>query len=379
MDFSLTPEQKELKSVVADFADQVVAPLAHTVDTTGRIPSEIIDKARDLNLFGIPFPKETGGWGAGYLGLVIAVEEIARVCASTAFVITGHIGPTEILSIYGSAEQKRKYLRPLVRGECLSAFAATEPGAGSDIGATATIAQETAEGWVINGHKIFVSNADRANFTVITAVTRGRGRLKERISTFWVPSGIPGFTIGSRYNKFGMRGVSNYEIFLDNCVLPRESLIGEEGSGYDQALDALSRTRLGAAALSVGIARVCLESSLSYAAKRVQFNRALSKFQAIRFKLADMAVDLELARLMTHKGAWMLDSGIPHRQEAAMAKLYASEIASRAANQAIQIHGGAAYTTDYSQERYLRDAKLMELAEGTSEILRLTIAKQLGC
>jgi Acyl-CoA dehydrogenases len=379
MDFYLNEEQEKLRMKVAEFADQIVSPLAPIIDRTGQIPSEIIEKAVDLGLFGLPFPKAYGGSEVGYLGLVIAVEEIARVCASTAFIISSHLGPTEVISLYGSPEQKERYLSMLVQGKYLGAFAVTEPGAGSDMAASSTHAQQTADGWNINGHKIFVSNADRADFTIITAVTEDTGRAKDRLSLFLMPSGIPGFTVGSRYNKLGMRGVSNYEIFFDDCIIPLDNLVGERGTGYFEVLEILSRTRLVAAALSVGIARVCLKSSLDYAKQRVQFSQPLAKFEAIRFKLADIATNLELARLMTHKAAWLLDNNKPHRKEAAMAKLFASETASNAANQAIQIHGGAAYTTDYSQERFLRDAKLMELAEGTSEMLRILIAKQLGC
>lgn len=379
MDFYLNEEQEKLRLEVADFADQVVGPLAPIIDRTGQIPSEIIEKVGEMRLFGLPFPKAYGGRDLGYLGLAIAVEEIARVCASTAFVISSHLGPTKVISLYGSPEQKERYLSMLVQGKCLGAFAVTEPGAGSDMAASSTLARQTADGWVINGRKIFVSNADRANFTIATAVTEETGRTKDRLSLFLIPSGIPGFTVGSRYNKLGMRGVSNYEIFFDDCALPPDNLVGKRGAGYFEVLEILSQTRLVAAALSVGIARVCLESSLDYAKRRVQFGQPLAKFQAIRFKLADIATNLELARLMTHKAAWLLDNKKPYRKEVAMAKLFASEAASQAANQAIQIHGGAAYTTDYSQERYLRDAKLMELAEGTSEMLRISIAKQLGC
>ena len=379
MNFYLTEEQERLRKKVAGFANQIVAPLAPIVDKTGMIPSEIIDGARELNLFGITFPKTLGGGEAGYTGLVIAVEEIARVCASTAFAIASHIGPAEAISLFGSARQKEDYLVPLVQGKCIAAFAVTETGAGSDMTAVTTRAAQTGDNWTINGRKIFVTNADRAKLVVIAAVTEDTGRPKERMSLLLVPSGIPGFTVGSSYLKMGMRGVSNHEIFFDDCKIPLENLLGTRGNGYFQILDVINRSRIAIAALSVGIARACLESSLSYAKYRRQFGQPISKFQAIRFKLADMATQLELARLMTYKAAWLVDNKRPHRKESAMAKLYASEIASLAANHAIQIHGGAAYTTDYPQERYLRDAKLVELAEGTSEILRITIAKQLGC
>lgn len=380
MDFYFTEEQEKLRQNVVDFANQVVAPLAHIVDKTGRIPSEIIDKAVEINLLGIPFPTTFGGRGVGYVGLAIAIEEIARVCASTALVIASHIAlATEAISLFGSPRQKEDYLVPLVQGKYLGAFAVTETGAGSDMSAIATHATQSGNSWVINGEKNFITNADRAGLVVVSAITENSGRAKERLSLLVVPSGIPGFTIGSRYDKLGMRGVSTVEIFFDNCQIPLENLLGTRGNGYFQAIQVLNRGRIAIAALSIGIARACLESSLSYARKRKQFGQPLSKFQAIRFKLADMATQLELARLMTYKAAWLVDNNKPHRKEAAMAKVFASEIAVQAANQAIQIHGGAAYTTDYPQERFLRDAKLMEIAEGTSEILRITIAKQLGC
>jgi len=380
VDFYFSEDQEKLRQNVVDFANQVVAPLAHIVDKTGRIPSEIIDKAVEINLLGIPFPTTFGGRGVGYVGLAIAIEEIARVCASTALVIASHIAlATEAISLFGSPRQKEDYLVPLVQGKYLGAFAVTETGAGSDMSAIATHATQSGNSWVLNGEKNFITNADRAGLVVVSAITENSGRAKERLSLLVVPSGIPGFTIGSRYDKLGMRGVSTVQIFFDNCQIPLENLLGTRGNGYFQAIQVINRGRIAIAALSVGIARACLESSLSYARKRKQFGQPLSKFQAIRFKLADMATQLELARLMTYKAAWLVDNNKPHHKEAAMAKVFASEIAVQAANQAIQIHGGAAYTTDYPQERFLRDAKLMEIAEGTSEILRITIAKQLGC
>ncbi|HEY3426873.1 MAG TPA: acyl-CoA dehydrogenase family protein [Negativicutes bacterium] len=379
MDFCFTKEQEKLRERVTDFANQVVAPLAHIVDTTGQIPSEIIEKAVGINLLGLAISKAYGGSGLGYIGLVIAIEEIARVCASTALVIASHQGPAEAISLFGSPQQKKDYLVPLALGKHFGAFAATETGAGSDVSASVTYATQSGDNWIINGRKIFVTNASQAGMAVITAITEDSRRQKERLSLLIVPSGLPGFTIGSKYNKLGMRGVSTHEIFFDDCQVPLENLIGTRGAGYSQLLELMSRHRIFGAAVSIGIAHVCLESSLSYAKRRIQFGQPLAKFQAIRFKLADMATQLELARLMAYKAAWLVDNNKPHRRESAMAKLFASEIASQAANQAIQIHGGAAYTTDFPQERYLRDAKLMEIAEGTSEMLRITIAKQLGC
>ena len=252
MDFYLSTELESLRASVAEFADQVVAPLAHIVDQTGRIPAEIIEKAVDMKLFGLPFAKSYGGSELGYLGLVVAIEEIARVCASTAFVLSGHLGPTEAINLYGSPEQKEQYLAKLVQGEYLCAFAATEPGAGSDMAASSTSARQVDDRWLVNGRKIFVSNADRANIMVITAVTEETGRAKDRLSLLLMPAGIPGFTVGSRYNKLGMRGVNNYEVFFDDCMIPQQHLIGKRGAGYLAVLEILSRTRITAAAISVG-------------------------------------------------------------------------------------------------------------------------------
>jgi alkylation response protein AidB-like acyl-CoA dehydrogenase len=379
MHFSLREEQVQLRQKISEFANEVIAPLAHIVDRTGRIPSEVIDKSVDMGLFGLPFPEAYGGSGAGHVGYVMAIEEIARVCASTALAIVTHTAAAETILLFGSPAQKEDYLIPLVQGKYLGAFAVTETGAGSDMASIKTRAVQSGNNWVINGHKIFITNADRAGLVVVSTVTENSGRAKERLSLMLVPSGIPGFTIGSKYDKLGMRGVSTVEIFFDDCRIPQENILGRRGDGYFQSLQAIDRGRIGIAALSVGIARACLESSLSYARKRKQFGQPLSKFQAIRFKLADMATHCELARLMTYEAACLADNDKPFRKEAAMAKVFASEIAMQAANQAIQIHGGAAYTTDHPEERYLRDAKLMEIAEGTSEILRITIAKQLGC
>ncbi len=380
MDFSLSEEHARLRHQVADFASQEIAPLAQIVDRTGQIPPEIIQKGAEMGLFGIPFPKSYGGKDLGYLGLVIAIEEIARVCASTALVVASHTSlAAEAIRLFGSPEQKEEFLVPLIQGKFLGAFAVTEPGAGSDMAGITTRATLSNGNWVINGRKTFITNADVAGVVVVSAVTENSGRAKERCSLLLVPANIPGFTIGSRYDKLGLRGVSTVEIFFDDCSIPRESLLGARGKGYEQSLQIIDRGRVAIAALSVGLARACLEASLAYARGRIQFGQPLTKFQAIRFKLADIAMQLDAARLMTYRAAWLIDHQRTFRKEAAMAKLFASETATQAANHAIQIHGGAAYTKEYPAERYLRDAKLMEIAEGTSEIMRIVIAKQLGC
>jgi len=376
----MSEEHKKLRQKIADFATREIAPLAQIADRTGQIPPEIIQKGAEMGLFGLPFPQAYGGGGLGYLGFVIAVEEIARVCASTALVVASHTAlATEALNLFGSPSQKEEHLVPLIQGKSLGAFAVTEPGAGSDMAGISTHATLKDDHWIINGRKAFVTNADIAGLIVFSAITENSGRAKERLSLLTVTPEVPGFTIGSKYDKLGLRGVSTVEVFFDNCRVPVANLVGIRGNGYQQALQLLDHGRISIAALSVGIARACLEASLAYARKRTQFGQPLTKFQAIRFKLADMATQLELARLMTYKAAWLLDNGKPFRKEAAMAKLHASEIATQVANQAIQVHGGAAYTKEYPAERFLRDAKLMEIAEGTSEMMRIIIAKQLGC
>lgn len=380
MDFELTPELKEFHSKVTAFAAEEVAPLAQIIDRTGCIPPEVLAKAAELGLFGIPFPREYGGLGLGYLGLALAVEELARVCASTALVVASHTAlAAEAVRLFGTEEQKNRYLLPLARGEMLGAFAVTEPGAGSDLTCMTTQAVLVGDRWVINGRKAFITNADLAGVVVVGAVTEEDGRAKERQSLFLVPADAPGFTVGSKYDKLGLRGASTVEIFFDNCEVPANALLGERGLGYFHALEVIDRGRITIAALATGIGRACFEHSLSYAKKRVQFGQPLAKFQAVRFKLADMATEIELARLAFLRAAWLHDRGLPFKKEAAMAKLFASEAATKAASYAVQIHGGAAYTKEHPVEQFFRDAKLMEIAEGTSEIMRLVIAKQLGC
>jgi len=379
MDFTLSNEQINFRNKIAEFATQVIEPLAHIVDMTGKIPEEIMQKAVENKLFGIPFAKKYGGSGLGYIGFVIALEEIARVCASTALLIASHTLTAEAINLFGTPQQKETYLTALAQGKYLGAFAITEPGAGSDISGIVSRAFEKNGFWLLEGNKIFITNADIAKVIIVSAITEFSGKAKERISLFLVPSETAGFTIGSKYDKLGLRGVSTTEIFFDDCCIPKENLLGKRGKGHQQTLEIIDRGRIGIAAISIGIARACLEASLAYARKRKQFGQPLSKFQAIRFKLSDMATQVELARLMTFKAAWLLDNNKSFRKEAAMAKLYASEAATQAADHAIQIHGGAAYTKEYPIERFLRDAKLMEIAEGTSEIMRIVIAKQIGC
>ncbi|HQD05377.1 MAG TPA: acyl-CoA dehydrogenase [Bacillota bacterium] len=379
MDFSLSEEQLMIRETVREFVRKELAPVAADLDREGRFPEEIIRRMAELDLFGLPFSEEYGGTGDGYLAYVLAVEEISRACASTGITYAAHcsIG-TGPIYLFGTEEQKRRWVVPCARGEMLAAFGLTEPDAGSDAGATRTTAVLKGDYWVINGSKCFITNASRAGVAVITAVTEP-GRGTAGISSFIVPTDTPGFKVSPPYEKLGLRASDTAEIILEEVRVPRENLLGERGRGFKQFLEVLDGGRISIGALSVGIAQACLDAALAYAKERVQFGRPISKFQAIQFKLADMSTAIELARLAVYRAAWLKDQGLPFTREAAMAKLFASETAVKAALEAVQIFGGYGYIKDYPVERYLRDAKLMEIGEGTSEVQRLVIARQLGC
>lgn len=390
MDFLLTDEQRLLRDVVREFAKEEVAPRAGEWDEAGRIPDEVLRRMAELELFGLPFAEEYGGVGAGYVSYAVAIEEIARASASLAITLAAHCslgaGP---IALFGTGEQKQNWLVPLARGSLLGAFGLTEPDAGSDAGGTRTTARReeragqgggasaAGDEWVISGSKTFITNASRCGLAVVTAVTRP-GQGARGISAFIVPRGTPGFTIGAVYKKLGLRASDTAEMVFTGCHVGEEGLLGREGEGFKQFLAVLDGGRIGIAALSVGIAQACLDESLAYATNRRQFGQPIGKFQAIQHKLADMATGVESARLLTYKAAWLKDTGRPFTKEASMAKLFASEAANRAATQAVQIFGGYGYMQDYPVERYFRDAKLMEIGEGTSEIQRLVIARQLG-
>ncbi len=379
MDFSLSDGQLMIQQAVREFAQKELAPIAARLDRESRFPREIIERMAAMDLFALPFSEDCGGTGDGYLAYVIAVEEISRACASTGITYAAHcsIG-TGSIYLFGSEAQKQKWVVPCARGEMLAAFGLTEPEAGSDAGATRTTAVLDGDYWVINGSKCFITNATQAGVAVITAVTEP-GRGTAGISAFIVPTDSPGFKVSPPYEKLGLRASDTAEIILEDVRVPRENLLGEQGQGFKQFLQVLDGGRISIGALSVGIAQACLDASLAYAGERVQFGRPISKFQAIQFKLADMAMAVELARLAVYRAAWLKDQGLPFTREAAMAKLFASETAVKAALEAVQIFGGYGYTCDYPVERYLRDAKLMEIGEGTSEVQRLVIARQLGC
>lgn len=378
MDFELTREQKLIRDTVREFAQNEVKPWAAEIDRTGRFPADIFKKMADLDLMGLPFPEEYGGAGADNTGYYLALEEIARVCGSTSLSYEAHIslGSTPI-NLFGSEEQKRKYLVPLCRGETMGAFALTEPNSGSDAGGTKTTAVLENGEWVINGSKCFITNASYARFVTITAVT-GMGKGNRGISSIIIPADTPGFTCRSPYEKLGMRGSDTAELYFDNLRVPEENLLGVPGQGLKQFLTVLDGGRIAVAAIAVGIAQASLDAALKYARERFQFGQPIGKFQAIQFKLADMAMNVELGRLMYLKAAWLQDQGKPYTKEASFAKLFTSNISVQAALEAIQIHGGYGYMKEFPVERFLRDAKLLEIGEGTSEVQRIVIARKLG-
>lgn len=378
MNFDLSEDQRLIRQLVRDYVEAKVKPEAQAWEEARHIPDEVFRELGQLGIMGLPFPEEYGGAGADHVSLAIAIEELARGDASLAISVGAHIslGCTP-LARAGSEDQKRRWLAPAARGEFLAAFGLTEPNAGSDAAATQTRAVLDGDQWVIDGTKIYITNGSRAGYVVLTAVT-DPDRGKDGISNFIVPQGTPGFRVARRYDKMGLHASDTVELVFENCRVPADHMVGERGRGFQNFLDALNGGRIGIGALSVGIAQACLERSVAYANQRHQFGRPIGSFQAIQTKLADMATQIECARLMVYKAAWLRDQGRPHHKEASMAKLFASELAVQAALEAVQIHGGYGYMREYEVERFLRDAKLMTIGEGTSEIQRLIIARSLG-
>lgn len=382
MDFNLSSEQKAMQKLCIEFAENEIAPKAQEMDRTGEFPYEIIKKMAKLGLMGLPIPKKYGGVGTDYLTYVIALEEISKADASVGITMSAHISlPCSTLYDFGTEEQKQKWLVPLAQGKILGAFGLTEPSAGSDAGATQTTAELIDEKWVINGSKCFITNSgtDISGLVIVTAVTGKREDGRSEISNFIIPREAEGYSQGPKYAKMGWRAADTRELIFSDCKIPKENLLGDLGSGFRQFLQVLDAARISMAALSVGVAQACLDASLKYAKERIQFGRPISKFQAISFKLADMATEIELARLMYYKAAWLKDNGKPYTKEATMAKLFASEISVKCANEAVQIHGGYGFIDDFDVSRYYRDVKVNTIGEGTSEIQRIVIARQLGC
>ncbi|WP_342043374.1 acyl-CoA dehydrogenase family protein [Bacillus sp. OTU2372] len=379
MNFDLTSEQQMIKQMIRQFVDEEVAPGAIERDRTKRFPVEIFKKLSDLGMMGLPFPEKYGGSGADTISFAIVVEELSRGCGSTGITYSAHISLGGApLNLFGTEEQKLKYLTPICTGESLGAFGLTEPNAGSDAGGTRTSANEENGEFIINGNKCFITNASYAHHLALTAVTGGKNGQKE-ISAIIVPTNAEGFTIIDNYEKMGLNASNTTELVLENVKVPVDHLLGKRGEGFRQFLITLDGGRIGIGAMAVGIAQGAYERALAYAKERKQFGKSISSFQAVQFKLADMAMKIELARNLVYKAAWLKDQGRPFSKEAAMCKLYASEMCMEVTDQAVQIHGGYGYMKEYQVERMMRDAKLLEIGEGTSEVQRIVISRLIGC
>jgi alkylation response protein AidB-like acyl-CoA dehydrogenase len=377
MDFALSTQHLEIQRTVRDFAERRIVPVADELERKGEFPHEIIREAAALGLLGVPYPEEIGGTGLDSLAYAITVEELSRASGSIGIIVSAHtsLGCNPVW-LAGTDEQKERYLRPMASGEVLGAYGLTEPGAGSDSRGTRTRALRDGDDWVLNGSKRFITNAGVAGTYIVTAVTE-REAESGKISAFIVEADTPGFSIGRMEEKMGLHASNTGELIFDDCRIPAANLLGAEGEGDKLFLKTLDGGRIGIAAMALGLAQAAYEAASAYAKERHQFGRAIGEFQGVAFMIADMAVKIDAARLMTYRAAWLKDCGKPYTTEAAMAKLFASEVARDVTNDAIQVHGGYGYITEYRVERYLRDAKLTEIGEGTSQIQRLVIARNL--
>jgi butyryl-CoA dehydrogenase len=372
----LTREERVFQERMREFATKVVSPKAEEIDRTGEFPWSTIQEMAKSGIMGINFPKKYGGAGMSTMCYTIAVEEISRVCGSTGITLAAHISLGSFpIYAFGTEEQKMKYLVPLARGEHLGAFGLTEPNAGSDAAGTQTIAHLDGHEYVVDGTKCFITNASLAETVVITAMT-DKSKGTKGISSFIVDKGRPGFTIGKKENKMGLRGSDTCELIFSDCRIPQENLLGKEGEGFRQFMITLDGGRVSIGALALGIAQGALDASIRWAKERVQFGKPLAEFQAIQFIIADMAMHVETARNLVYYASRLKDSGKKFTKESAMCKLYAAETAMKAAIQAVQIHGGRGYMRENPVQRFMRDAKLTEIGEGTSEIQRFVIARE---
>jgi alkylation response protein AidB-like acyl-CoA dehydrogenase len=377
MTSELPESHRALQASLRAFCEEKVKPQARSWDRAERFPMDTVRALGELGVLGMQIPEEYGGAGLDTLAVAVAVEEIARYDGSLALTVASHNGlGTGHLRVFGSLEQKRRYLPRLATGEYLGAWALTEPGSGSDAAAMKTTAVKTGDGWVLNGAKMFITQGSLAQVFVVLALTSPEKRQKG-ISAFLVEKGTPGFTQRPIHGKLGMRSSDTAELILENVVIPGSQLIGEPGAGFVNTLQILDKGRITIGALAVGLHRGALEESVLYARDRKAFGQSIAAFQGIRWMLADMQTELEGARLLVHRAATLADSGRPYTRDASVAKLFASEAATRACNRAVQIHGGYGYTREFPVERYLRDAKLCEIGEGTSEIQRTIIAREL--
>lgn len=382
MDFALTEEQKMIREMSRSFAQKEIKPRAFRMDQTGEFPYDIAEKMAELGMMGIPFPQEWGGAGGDWVSMMLCIEEISRGDVSLGALLdvtTTVVG--SLLYEYGTKEQKERWLIPIAQGREIGAFALTEPDAGSDAKATTTRAILDGNHWVINGRKQFITNVGLRNASIVIPTVKMKDEKtgKDIINAIIVPTDSPGLIIEPKYDKLGWRSSDTHPIIFDDCRVPKENMLGEYGRGYAQHLSALAVGRISVAAISVGLAQACLDEALPYAKTRKAFGQSISSFQGVSFKLANMAMEIELARLMYLKAAWLKDQNEDFRKEAYMSKLFASETANRAANAAVQIHGGYGFMNEYPVSRYWREVKINEIGEGTSEIQRMLIARMLGC
>ncbi|BAB07517.1 acyl-CoA dehydrogenase [Halalkalibacterium halodurans] len=377
MNFLLTDEQQMIKKMVRDFAENEVAPTAEERDEEERFDREIFDQMAELGLTGIPWPEEYGGIGADYVSYVIAVEELSRVCASTGVTLSAHLSLASWpVYKFGTEEQKQQFLRPMAEGKKIGAYGLTEPGSGSDAANMKTTAVLEGDDYILNGSKIFITNGGIADIYIVFAVTEPEKRHKG-VSAFIVEADTPGFSVGKKEKKLGIRSSPTTEIIFEDCRVPKENLLGKEGDGFKIAMMTLDGGRNGIAAQAVGIAQGALDAAVAYANERKQFGKPIGQQQGIAFKLADMATKVEASRLLTYQAAWRESEGLSYGKESAMSKLFAGDTAMDVTVEAVQVFGGYGYTKEYPVERYMRDAKITQIYEGTNEIQRLVISKML--
>ncbi len=386
MDFTLSKEHEMARQLFKDFAEKEVKPLAQEVDENEQFPRVTVDKMAKYGFLGIPVPKEFGGQGCDPLTYAMCVEELSKVCGTTGVIVSAHTSLCcDPIQTYGTPEQKEKYLIPLAKGEKLGAFGLTEPGAGTDAQGQQTKAVLDGDEWILNGSKCFITNGKEADVYVIFAVTgkiEKRGKMLKEISAFIVEKGTPGFTFGTKEKKMGIRGSSTYELIFTDCRIPKANLLGQQGKGFNIAMHTLDGGRIGIAAQALGIAEGALETTVNYVKERKQFGRSIGAFQNTQFQLADMATKVQAAQLLVYKAAmkkaeYAKNPKISYSVEAAMAKLYAAEVAMEVTTKCVQLHGGYGYIREYDVERMMRDAKITEIYEGTSEVQRMVISSDL--
>ena len=374
MNFGLTREQELVRQMVREFAVNEVKPIAAEIDETERFPMENVKKMAELGMMGIPFPKELGGAGGDVLSYIIAVEELSKVCGTTGVILSAHTSLcASLLYENGTPAQKEKYLVPLAKGDKIGAFGLTEPGAGTDAAGQQTTAILDGDNYILNGSKIFITNGGVADTFIVFAMT-DKSQGTRGISAFIVEKDFPGFSIGKKEDKLGIRASSTTELIFENCIVPKENLIGREGKGFGIAMKTLDGGRIGIAAQALGIAEGAYEETIKYMKERKQFGRSLSAFQGLQWMIAEMETKIEAAKLLVYKAAWLKQNKLPYSVDAAKAKLFAAEVAMDVTTKAVQLHGGYGYTKEYPVERMMRDAKITEIYEGTSEVQKMVIA-----